>query len=132
MLNSLSAGECAFFMQRFLKFAYKNPFFTLLTFLSAFFPLVLLVLFFLQRQFTGGVATLIFILLGWLLFIAGVLGITQRGNTPLYDAIARWDVENLAADWRQTQKKWYLLNHIRASAAAVALLLFLAAFLLAS
>lgn len=132
MLSTLSAAEGSLFMQRFIKFAHKNPFFTVLTFFSVLLPLILLVLAPFQREFSGGIAALIFILIGWLLFLTGVIILTQRSNAPLYESISRWNSEDPAPDWQQAQREWHRLNRIRASAAGVALLLFLIALLLAS
>lgn len=132
VFNSLSAEESTFFMQRFLSFAYKNAFFSFLTFLCASLPVVLTLLFFVLRQEVGKIAILILIILGWLFFVGGVMVLTQRVNAPLYKDVSQWSPKELAPDWQEVQRKWYGLNRIRAGAAAAALLLYFVAFLLAS
>lgn len=121
MLNSLPDIEYKVVLQRFLKFANKNPVITLILFLAALFPLVAL--------FNAPIGSLTFSLtiLAWLIFIVGVIVVTMQVNLPFYRKIMQWDAQFPASDAHRMGKKWYLLNCIRGFAAGIALILFLVA-----
>jgi uncharacterized membrane protein len=108
-------------MQRFLKFAHKNVGITTFVFLAALFPIPALI--------NTQISSLAFrvVIIGWLIFIIGVIAVTIHINTPLYRIIALWDVQSPVPDWQETRKKWYRLNFMRGLAAGIAFLFFLAA-----
>lgn len=62
------------------------------------------------------------LILGSLLFLAGVIGLTAGYHVPLNDALARFDPahEDAARTWAAYARGWTALNHVRAAAGIAA------------
>ena len=122
MLNDLPDVEYMVVLQRFLKFANKNPIITLNLLVAALFPL--------PELFNAPIGNLTFTLtiLAWLIFMVGVIVVTMHLNLPLYRKIMRCDAQFPTASGRRMGKQWYVLNSMRGFAAGIALVLFLVVF----
>jgi uncharacterized membrane protein len=65
---------------------------------------------------------------GAVVYVVGVVGVTNGGNVPLNDALAVLDPASLPADaWTAYARPWTWFNHLRTLAAAVASGLFIVA-----
>lgn len=65
------------------------------------------------------------VLLGWLIFGAGVVGVTMRLNLPVYTALLVLDRAAPAADWRDLRRRFFHLNLTRMIASLIAFILFI-------
>lgn len=93
--------------------------------LTALGPLVALIALALHRQWRTRVFALT--LVGFVLYIVGVMAFTIILNVPINQYVLSWDAAAPPADWAQARDRWDELNAIRTPIAIVAFVLYLVA-----
>jgi uncharacterized membrane protein len=123
VLVSLSASEYTRIMQGLIAGADRPPIVPAIVIVTVLAPLVTLIQMRHDRQSPVFRLTLI----GWVLFVLGVLVVTVGFNAPINNVINTWSVQAPPADWMETRDRWNQLNLLRTPASALAFLCFLLA-----
>lgn len=64
---------------------------------------------------------------GVIIYLIGTFAVTMRIHIPMNEYIATWSTPSLPDDWAAVRSRWARWNHIRATAAVVSFILYLAA-----